>query len=427
MDKPTTEPAGELRRTVRRGYLADRWQRKDGTRTPLWGKGDRYTVRVWNTLDDRPLNQSFPDGRKTAARQFLEDFRSGVWERDERARRASQQAARDRDRVPVLNAYAAEWLTRQHDTKGSTLENYSRHLAHRIGPPLGSLRLDQITRARVDAWLSAMLQPVPEDAPHRPPPPAPGEMPRPCARSTARVALSILGTILNAAADDGLIQSNPTRRVRLSPAVEDVPRAVLTPAQVRALIDNAPDWLRPFVVLIAATGMRQQEAAGLTAGQVRLGLAPHVIVDRQLVSYNAQDGHALGSTKTGRSRRVPLPADAAAVLAAAVEGLPPESLVFTTPAGVPLMRYRTVKLWNTLAAAAGVPVVRYRGWHELRHAYASHQIAAGVPVNAVAAALGHSVEVCLRTYGHLIPDTDNRLRTVAEGLISGRLALENTP
>lgn len=47
-------------------------------------------------------------------------------------------------------------------------------------------------------------------------------------------------------------------------------------------------------------------------------------------------------------------------------------------------------------------------------------------MNVVAASLGHSVEVCLRTYGHLIPDTDQRLRAVADALISGRSPSENT-
>lgn len=109
-------------------------------------------------------------------------------------------------------------------------------------------------------------------------------------------------------------------------------------------MDAEPDWLLPFVVLVAATGMRQQEAAGLTVGQVRFGAAPHVAVDRQLVYYSARDGVQLGtpkSARTGRStgvRRVPLPADAAAVLAEAIEGKTDGELVFTTPAGAPLVR-----------------------------------------------------------------------------------------
>lgn len=164
---------------------------------------------------------------------------------------------------------------------------------------------------------------------------------------------------------------------------------------------------------------------------VELLLDDHL--DRQLVSYSARNGAKLGSTKTARrsapgsgSRRVPLPASAAAVLAPIVQDLDADALVFTTPAGVPLVRHRTVKIWNSLCADAGVSTARGRGWHELRHAYASHQIAAGVPVNVVAASLGHSVEVCLRTYGHLIPDTDQRLRAVADALISGRSPSENT-
>jgi len=47
--------------------------------------------------------------------------------------------------------------------------------------------------------------------------------------------------------------------------------------------------------------------------------------------------------------------------------------------------------------------------HSLRHAHASHLIAAGVDVLMTSGRLGHSSpKVTLAIYGHLFPNTDDR-------------------
>jgi integrase len=49
--------------------------------------------------------------------------------------------------------------------------------------------------------------------------------------------------------------------------------------------------------------------------------------------------------------------------------------------------------------------------HDLRHHYASVLLAAGESVVAVAERLGHeNATLVLRTYGHLMPDSEDRTR-----------------
>lgn len=51
--------------------------------------------------------------------------------------------------------------------------------------------------------------------------------------------------------------------------------------------------------------------------------------------------------------------------------------------------------------------------HSLRHAHASHLIAAGVDVLMISERLGHSSpKVTLAIYGHLFPNTDDRAAQV---------------
>jgi integrase len=54
--------------------------------------------------------------------------------------------------------------------------------------------------------------------------------------------------------------------------------------------------------------------------------------------------------------------------------------------------------------------------HDLRHAYASWLLASGESVVAVAERLGHeNATLVLKTYGHLMPDSEDRTRRAIDG------------
>lgn len=60
---------------------------------------------------------------------------------------------------------------------------------------------------------------------------------------------------------------------------------------------------------------------------------------------------------------------------------------------------------NVMARACKTAGIAHRHPHDLRHRYASVQIARGVPVTQVAAQLGHSHNsLTLDTYSHLLID-----------------------
>jgi integrase len=53
--------------------------------------------------------------------------------------------------------------------------------------------------------------------------------------------------------------------------------------------------------------------------------------------------------------------------------------------------------------------------HDLRHSYASHMLAGAIPISDVAKYLGHeSIEITFRTYGHLVPASFGRARSVID-------------
>ena len=76
-------------------------------------------------------------------------------------------------------------------------------------------------------------------------------------------------------------------------------------------------------------------------------------------------------------------------------------------------RNRVNEAWGAARERSGVDA---RGWHDLRHHYASVLIGAGCSIRAVQDALGHSnASETLDTYSHLRPSDEDRVREALDG------------
>ena len=117
--------------------------------------------------------------------------------------------------------------------------------------------------------------------------------------------------------------------------------------------------------------------------------------------------------KTPRSRRtLPLPTVVADALAAHRAAFTPagDGTLFTTRTGAP---YRHDYYGSIIFSAAVRRAELPQGTtsHDLRHHFASVLLAAGESVVAVAERLGHeNAALVLSTYGHLMPDSEERTR-----------------
>jgi integrase len=93
-----------------------------------------------------------------------------------------------------------------------------------------------------------------------------------------------------------------------------------------------------------------------------------------------------------------------------------DGFVFTRTDGRPWPRTTLADAWHRAAdklAADGAPLpVGANGWHALRHSLASRLVEAGIPPAEVAEQLGHTVDMLLSTYSHVVDRTaaDSRLR-----------------
>jgi len=231
--------------------------------------------------------------------------------------------------------------------------------------------------------------------------------------STVRTVYQHVRAVFRAAVADRLIASSPCQRLML-PRVERHLVVPLATEIVMSLADAMPARWAAMVVLMAGTGLRPGEAAGLTVDRIDF-LRRTLRVDRQLMRRPAD----FGPPKTAASyRTVPIPQYVLDVLAAHLALFPAgeHGLVFTRPGGRPLNRDHVNVVFRKAARDAGAPAGTHL--HELRHYFASLLIRHGQSVKVVQARLGHaSAKETLDTYAHLWPDSEDETRSAVDAVL----------
>lgn len=168
-----------------------------------------------------------------------------------------------------------------------------------------------------------------------------------------------------------------------------------TKAELKLLIDRAPQRWRPFIVTAIFTGMRASELRGLRWADVDLANATiHV-------SQRADTWGKMGSPKSAAGRRdIPL----TPLVVNTLNALKREELVFTNSHGrvIHYANFHTY-VWRPLLKACGLDYE----FHSLRHAAASLFIELGWQPKRIQSVMGHSsITMTFDRYGHLFPQGD---------------------
>jgi integrase len=269
-----------------------------------------------------------------------------------------------------------------------TRELYAMLYDGHVSPGLGAYELRELTPEIIGRWQADRLAAG-----------APVE--------STRKALTLLGGILQRALEAGRISSNPQRLVRKAapaPTVEVRPIAPVTVEAIRGV-------LRPrdaiVVALLAYAGIRPQELREL--------LWAHVL-ERTLVVH---------APKTRRHRTAPRSVRLLAPLAQDLRewrlasGRPSSSSpVVPAHAGGPWTEVGYEQwIGNVWAPALEDLELDYQRPYDLRHSFASLLLHEGRSVIYVARQLGHSAQLTMRTYGHVIDELEDAPRIVAEDAI----------
>lgn len=211
---------------------------------------------------------------------------------------------------------------------------------------------------------------------------------------------------------------NPIAGVKLPKQQEEPPKA-WTQAEVdRLLTVSVGKAHEPWLLFSLGTGVRLGEARALLWPDVKLETKTATI--RASLDNNTS---TRGPTKTRKLRVIELPDEVCEALADLRKRQPPsQTLVFGyTPKRGKERAYRprSYRSWlSTRCKEAGVTPLPP---HSLRHTCASLAFARRVAVPDVAKQLGHSIEVCQRTYAHFINEGLRVMATAMSGALTNRL------
>ena len=215
------------------------------------------------------------------------------------------------------------------------------------------------------------------------------------ASATVNRELQVISKVFSMAYDNGLVETNPMRRVRKlreAPARE----RYLTDDEEKRLFEalvGGRAYVQPIVIVALQTGMRQGEILGLKW--------EHLDFDQKTI-YVAH-------TKTGRPRKVPMSTPVEVELRSLKQDAPRDAYVF----GYPRTGMKAVKLrhaWERACAKAEIFGIRF---HDLRHTFATRLRAKGVHEMDIMSLLGHTTLQMTTRYTHAMPQS---LRTAVDAL-----------
>jgi integrase len=221
--------------------------------------------------------------------------------------------------------------------------------------------------------------------------------------ATVAKEMSVLKHCLKLAVEWGELNQNPAAGARL-PQLPPGKTRYLTPGELKAALELAPDWLRAPMAFAACTGVRRGEMLALRWMDVDMK-------NRRLY---------LRETKNGALRILPIPESALTVLGSLPEGKASD-LVFTGVDPAHLSVY-TKRVFVRLGISDA-------SFHTLRHTAASWMVQQGVDLYAVGQILGHKTPRMTQRYAHLSPDymagAVGKLDGIMGGMLQARLSSQS--
>ncbi|WP_336215014.1 tyrosine-type recombinase/integrase [Nonomuraea sp. LPB2021202275-12-8] len=329
----------------------------------------------------------------------------------------AMHAARELAAADVLGAVSAactmaqwlrHWLTTLQPIRERTRQGYADHVRIHLIPGLGRILLAELGPVDLRRFFAGLAQ-------------RRNRYGKVLSPSTVQRVHATLRAALNEAIREGLIDTNPARRLRLPrtrrphaqvwtrsrqatgqrPAV-----AVWTTEHLTEFLDYVrADTLYPLWWLAALRGLRRGELAGLRWADISLETRELTVV-QQLIHINGQL-RVVPPKSEASQRTIALDTEAVRLLRRHqqrqhLQGLDTAGWVFTRADGQPIRPDYLTYRFRYLVAASGLPPVRL---HDLRHGAASTALAAHVDLRTVQGQLGHaSIVLTSDTYTSVLPE-----------------------
>lgn len=292
----------------------------------------------------------------------------------------------------TIDELAPDWLARKEsDVAPSNYRTLESAWRTHVEPQWGRRRVSDIELGEVERWIAEMGRTVTD---------AKGVVVKKGAGATTIIrAYGVLAGILDDAVKSRRLAANPARSVENLPKKGRKRHVYLSATDVERLAAEAGDH-RALVFTLAYCGLRWGELVALRVRDVEF-LRKRLTVHDNAVQLGVE--HAVGRTKSRKTRSVPVPQFILDELSVQCQGKDLDELVFPGPNGRYLPRPKSTRGW--FAGAVKRAKVQSITPHDLRHTTASLAVSAGVNVLALARMLGHtSAKVTLDVYADLFDD-----------------------
>jgi len=289
-------------------------------------------------------------------------------------------------RQGTLEEWMTYWMENEllGSVKASSYQTYLNQMNRHLLPVLGRYPLSQLTPGRINDFVEGLR--------------ANG-----LAGNTIRGVFRLLSAAMRFAFEEGIIQKNPCRKIRVQ-CEESTEQRVLNrkeQEEIRAAASNENDLP---ALLSLYTGMRLGEVCALKWSDIdwdRRTITVRRTVQRVARMRKTESGKTIlmiGTPKSARSHRVlPVPAFLLGHLRALLKKGRTSEYIFGSESRA--AEPRTVqRRFHRLTKQLGLADVHF---HTLRHSFATRLLELGVDIKTVSALLGHgSARTTLDFYAH---------------------------
>jgi integrase len=283
------------------------------------------------------------------------------------------------DKVPTVSELVQGYLV-SHEVDPATTKKLTYELGHATRA-FGDRKVDELTPLDLSTWRATL----PPRSRHNP--------------------FGAFKAVLENAVTLGLLQTSPAARIKNKRTKLDEVREIRpfdSWDDIEAITEGLVALYAGIPIVLAGTGLRPEELYGLEWRDVDLQAG--VLNVERVYTQNVLKP----CKKSDRQRRrVPLRARVLAALESRPRGFG-QTPVFTDRRGERI-KHVTFRMrhWAPALKAAGLD---HRGVYATRHTFATWSIRAGVNLFYLSRVMGTSLTMIDKTYGHLVPDSDEYVR-----------------
>ncbi|RKD73658.1 site-specific recombinase XerD [Sinobaca qinghaiensis] len=370
----------------------------------------RLRINIGYKADGRPIRRyrTVTAKNKTEANRYLAQFITEI--------ESGEYIAPEKMH---FSAFVEEWKNKYaaKELAPTTYYSYVKTIERRMLPVFGDMKLSDIKPFHIVDYMNELQKPGQHTQKEG----------ATLSASVLQFNHRILKNIFSRAVDWEIIKTNPVANVSKPKATKSRADAYDN-QEIELLFEalkNEPEQWKVMMTLVFSTGLRRGEVLGLEWDKVDLQEGTLEVV--QTVQYVAGQGSLIRPPKTGRTRKMSLPADVVHMLKEYKHQKSKDKLqagelwadhnhffVFSSWDGKPMHATSVGQWWSRFTKRHGLKHIRF---HDLRHTSATFLINRGVHPKVIADRLGHAdIMTTMNIYGHVLQQADKQTAKEFDGV-----------